>query len=264
MVVLLTIAVALCLAALVVVSVVLLRTRRRLAIALANQHSPRPTRSLQAAGRAVQVVVDTAARVREGGVSELVMSSIQDFTRWAGEDRAEIASTAAPDGTVTIFFSDIEDSTVLNERLGDARWVNLLEAHNRVVRAQIASCGGHIVKTQGDGFMIVFGDPGAAIRAALGVQADLATGRGRSLRHTPIKVRIGMHLGKVKSRDGDYFGRNVAMAARVAARADGGQILVSGDMRNALTGQDGISFGDAGDVELKGLTGTHQLWRVEG
>ena len=200
--------------------------------------------------------------MRSEGVTELLMSSMQDFSKWAAEDRAQIASTAAPDGTVTIFFSDIEDSTVLNEQLGDAAWLRLLAAHDRLVREQIAAHRGHVVKTQGDGFMVVFGDPADALDAALGVQAELAAGGGRRLRHRPIKVRIGLHVGKVKSRDGDYFGRNVALAARVAARAQGGEILVSDDLRSALDAGEGIAFESLGEVELKGLAGTHALWLV--
>ncbi len=261
MLVALTIGLALSLIALAVVSVLLVRTRRELDAALAAYHAPKP-RPLQAAGRAVKAVVDTAARVRSEGVTELLMSSMQDFSKWAAEDRAKIASTAAPDGTVTIFFSDIENSTMHNEQLGDAAWVRLLGAHDRLVRGQVAAHGGHVVKTQGDGFMVVFGEPVDALDAARGVQADLAAGGGRRLRHRPIKVRIGLHVGKVKSRDGDYFGRNVAFAARVAARAQGGEILISDDLHAALDDVADVEFEPIGEVELKGLAGPHALWRV--
>jgi adenylate cyclase len=259
MLVALTIGLALSLAALAVVSALLVRTRRELDAALAARHPPKP-RPLQAAGRAVQAVVDTAVRVRSEGVTELLMSSMQDFSTWAAEDRAEIASTAAPDGTVTIFFSDIEDSTTHNERLGDARWVRVLRAHDRVVRSAVEAHEGHVVKTQGDGFMIVFGDPASAAQAALAIQAALREHPGRRLRGTPVAVRIGLHVGKVKSRDGDYFGRNVAFAARVAAQADGGQVLVSDDLRAALEHGDGFVFADVGEAELKGFADRHRLW----
>lgn len=224
-------------------------------------------RSRRMAGMAMKAVVETASRVREGGVSGLLMSSIDDITRWATEDRAAILRNAAPDGTVTIFFSDIEDSTRHNERLGDDDWVRLLGAHDRLVREQIRKHRGHVVKTQGDGFMVVFRDPAEGVRAAVDIQRGLELSTGRQLRRNPIRVRIGLHTGTVVSRDGDYFGRNVAMAARVAGQASGSEIVVSDDVRRALgepsEGEPEFALAPCRPVELKGLSGTHQLWEVE-
>ena len=78
-----------------------------------------------------------------------------------------------------------------------------------------------------------------------------------------IRVRIGIHAGKSVRRGDDLFGRNVAMAARVAAQADGGQILVSEPVRESVDGRDDIAFDDGRDVELKGFTGTHRLYAVK-
>ena len=221
-----------------------------------------PTRARQAAGWAVKTVVDTAHRVRERGiVGGLVMAPIEDLTRWATEDRDEIAAVAAPDGTVTILFSDIEDSTALNERLGDSAWVRVLAAHDRVVRTEVRRRQGHVVKGQGDGFMVVFGSPGAAVDAAVRIQRGVGSGRWR--RRPPVRVRIGIHAGTAVARDGDYFGRNVAVAARVAAAAEGGEILVTDEVREALD-DSGPELVEHGEVELKGLSGTHTLWRVAG
>jgi len=112
------------------------------------------------------------------------------------------------------------------------------------------------VKSQGDGFMIAFAEPEQAVRCSVDVQ--------RALRRRPngIKVRIGIHVGKSVRRGDDLFGRNVAMAARVAAHADGGQTLVSEPVREAIGGED-ISFDDGNDVELKGFSGRHRLYAVE-
>jgi class 3 adenylate cyclase len=215
-----------------------------------------------AAGRAVKAVVETAARVREHGVGGLLTSSFDDLTRWFTEDRAQIARVAAPDGTVTIFFSDIEDSTAHNERLGDAAWVRVLDAHDDQLRRVIERRAGHVVKSQGDGFMVVFGEPSAAAKAALEVQEAFVGTLPRTLRRTPIRVRIGMHLGTAVSRDGDYFGRNVAMAARIAAEADGGEVLVSDELRTALAEADRFRFEPRGEVDLKGLADRHVLWQL--
>lgn len=220
------------------------------------------SRTVKTAQKAVKTAVETAARVRDHGVAGLLTSSIEDLTRWALEDRPEIARISAPDGTVTIFFSDIEGSTSLNEQIGDRAWVRLLASHDVLVRARVERNGGHVVKTQGDGFMVVFGSPVDAARSALEIQAALADGGGRALRRTPIAVRIGMHTGPTISRDGDYFGRNVAMAARVGGQAEGGQVLVSGTVRDALVDSDEFGLAEACEVELKGLPGTHRLWEL--
>jgi adenylate cyclase len=245
---------------LITLAVLYRRTRRALRIAQqagsSRRGAPRTTTS-----RAMAAVVGTALRVRDQGVGGLLLSSLEELTRWTPEDRAKIAKVAAPDGTVAIVFSDIEGSTALNEELGDERWVRVLEAHNAVVRTQVERRRGHVVKTQGDGFMVVFGDPVDAVQAAVGVQAAFAE-PPRRLRQVPISVRIGVHVGPVVSREGDYFGRNVAFAARVAAEAGGGEILISDDVRVALGDEAGIGLEQAGEVELKGLADVHVLWRV--
>jgi adenylate cyclase len=265
---LLGILLCLSLLALVLVLVRLRTTQRRVAVleeeldSLSGDDDSNLPRSLQAAERAVKSVIGTAARVREQGVSGLLMSSIDDLSRWAMEDRSEIARLAAADGSVTIFFSDIEDSTALNTELGDEDWVRLLIAHDTLVRAHVERHRGHIVKSQGDGFMIVFGTPADAVRAGLGIQRSFSQQRSRRLRRTPIRVRIGVHEGPAIARDGDYFGQTVAMAARVGAEADGGEILVTQQVADDLAGDGGFVLGDEREIQLKGLPGSHVLWRV--
>jgi adenylate cyclase len=221
-------------------------------------------RTLQAAGAAVKTFVDTATKVREQGVRGMLLSSIEDFATWAREERNEIARVAAADGTVTILFSDIENSTGLNSELGDESWVKLLGAHDRLLRTYVDRHRGHIVKSQGDGYMVVFPTPQLALEAALGIQRALAAKRQRSrqLRRTPLRVRMGLHTGTAIERDGDYFGRNVAMAARVAAMADGGEVLVTDEIVDALADSPDFRFDEDDRVELKGLPGNHRLWSV--
>ena len=210
----------------------------------------------------VERTVDTAAIVRDRGVTGLLMSSMDDIARWSQEDRTEIAKVASRDGSVTILFSDIEDSTALNQQLGDDAWVRLLNSHDHLVRDQVEKYRGHIVKSQGDGFMIVFSEPAQAVRAGIEVQDALSESGDRRLRKTPIKVRVGIHCGTAIERDGDLFGKNVAMAARVAAQAQGGEILVSDDIRTALQDVEDIVLVDGRDTELKGIPGVHRLWEV--
>jgi len=248
-------------AALIVFVVLYVRARRRIHWLEQAADAERRRGPRTVTGRALRTVVDTALRVRDQGVGGMLMSSLDELTRWTSEDRAEIARVAAPDGSVTIFFSDIEGSTALNEELGDAQFVRVLEAHNAIVRTQVGKRGGHVVKTQGDGFMVVFGDAADAVRAAQGVQTAFRE-PPRRLRQAAVRVRIGLHVGPVVSREGDYFGRNVAFAARVAATASGGEILISDDLRGALGGSDEFALARVGEVELKGLADHHVLWRV--
>lgn len=225
---------------------------------------PRAKHAAHAAGLAMRSVVETANRVREQGVRGMLLSSIEDLAAWAIEDRQAIDRVAAPDGTVTVMFSDIKNSTALNSELGDEQWVKLLEAHDRLVHTYVERHRGHVVKSQGDGYMVVFRTPELAIGASQGIQRALNAKRQRSrhLRRTPIRVRIGLHTGTAIEREGDYFGRNIAMAARVAAMADGGQIMVTDEIATRLADVDEFRFVEGDVVQLKGLPGEHQLWRV--
>ena len=237
----------------------------RLAPGAESSRSPRAERAALAAGLAVRTVVETASRLREQGVRSTLLASVDDFTTWAQDHRSEIARIAAPDGTVTILFSDIENSTSLNSELGDEQWVKLLASHDRLLHTYVDKHRGEVVKNQGDGYMVVFSTPEHAVAAALDIQRALSAKRQRSrhLRRTPIRVRIGLHTGTAIEREGDYFGRNVAMAARVAALADGGEIMVTAEIADALAESEDVRFVEEGAVELKGLPGEHQLWLVE-
>ncbi len=223
----------------------------------------RPRPAATATERAVRRVVQTATKVREHGLSGLLQSSIEDLQAWASSEQQEIVNLADADGRVTLFFSDIEDSTPLNERLGDDTWVRVLAAHDSLVRGRVGRYRGQVVKTSGDGFMVAFRDAEAACRAAVGIQTDLRRTLDPMLRMVaPIKVRIGIHTGTAISRDGDYFGRNVAMAARVGALATGGEVLASDAVHDALDDDAAVHLVEMGEVELKGLPGTHRVWRV--
>ncbi len=228
-----------------------------LAIALRPRPAQNPTE------RAISRMIRTASKVREHGIAGLIQSTIEEMNAWASEEQAEIVHMAAPDGTVTICFSDIENSTQLNARMGDKTWVRVLEAHDQVVRARITQYRGQVVKTAGDGFMFVFRDPEAACRAAVGIQRDLRRPSEVLRRHGKVRIRIGIHTGQVVAKDGDYFGENVALAARVADLASGGEVLCSDAVRDALDDDASVQLVDPTDpLELKGLPGEYVVWRV--
>lgn len=206
---------------------------------------------------AVKHVWQTANLVREKGFGGALTSSIEDLADWFAVERPDLARLA-PDGRVAILFSDIEDSTALNNRIGDRAWARLIGRHARSVQRFVNDHHGHVVKSQGDGFMVAFAEPRNAVQCAIALQ--------RALRRRPngIRVRIGIHTGKSVRRGEDLFGRNVALAARVAAEADGGEILVSEAVRDAVQGVDGVEIGDGREVSLKGFSGKHQLYVVSG
>jgi adenylate cyclase len=238
--------------ALVVLGVQLNRARRE-----ADELRSRvDTRNLLLSGsrEAVKNLWQTANIIRKEGFGAAVRSSIEDLADWAEVERPDLARLT-PDGNVAIMFSDIEESTALNERIGDRAWVRLIGKHDKMVRRYVQSHRGHVVKSQGDGFMVAFAEPAQAVRCSIDLQQALRK------RPNEIRVRIGIHSGKSVRRGDDLFGRNVAMAARVAAEADGGQTLVSEPVRNAAG--DDIAFDDGRDVELKGFSGTHRLYAVK-
>ncbi|OBK73875.1 adenylate/guanylate cyclase domain-containing protein [Mycobacterium sp. 1274761.0] len=239
--------------ALGVLWVLLTRARRE----AEELHSRVDTRQMLLTGgrEAVKTVWQTANIIRKEGLGAAVRSSIEDLADWAEVERPDLARLA-PDGKVAILFTDIEESTALNERIGDRAWARLMGRHDKLIRRLVHDHRGHVVKSQGDGFMVAFAEAEQAVRCSVDVQ--------RALRRRPngIRVRIGIHTGKSVRRGDDLFGRNVAMAARVAAQADGGQTLVSESVRDSLDGVEDIDFDDGREVELKGFSGKHRLYAV--
>jgi class 3 adenylate cyclase len=173
-----------------------------------------------------------------------------------GRSRPDLSRAVSPDGTVTVLFTDIEGSTQLTEALGDAEWIRVLRAHNTIVKDQVAAHSGIEVKSQGDGFMLAFASAEDALGCAIEIQRALVQPLSDGLR---LRVRIGLHTGEPIREEDDFYGKDVVLAARIAAEARGGEILVSQLVRE-LTERSGLfSFTDPTDVELKGLSGMHSL-----
>jgi adenylate cyclase len=212
---------------------------------------------LSGSREAVKQMWQTATIMRKEGFGAAVRSSIEDLADWAEVERPDLARLA-PSGRVAILFSDIEESTALNERIGDRAWVRLIDRHDKMIGRHVKRHNGYVVKSQGDGFMIAFAQPEEAVLCSIDVQRELGK------RPNDIRVRIGIHVGKSVRRGDDLFGRNVAMAARVAGQADGGEVLVSEPVRDACqaSAQSAIGFDDGHDVELKGFSGTYRLYAV--
>ncbi|MBD0322724.1 MAG: adenylate/guanylate cyclase domain-containing protein [Aldersonia sp.] len=242
----------------------LVRTRRELAAAREAAAAAAPVATAQklvATGReTVKTVWETASIVRERGLGAAVRNSIEELADWARVERPDLARITA-DGRVVLLFSDIENSTALNERLGDRAWVKLLGRHDSIIRRCVEQQDGHVVKSQGDGFMVAFAQPEQAVRASAQIQRAFAKG-GRGQRSS-VRVRIGIHMGRSVRRGDDLFGRNVAMAARVAGQADGGEILVSESVFEALADDSEFALHPTDEVELKGFKGSYTLYAVD-
>lgn len=189
-------------------------------------------------------------------------TSVHDMASAVASERPSLRPAAAPDGTVTILFSDIEGSTELNDRLGDLRWVELLRVHHAIVREQIAAHGGFEVKVQGDGFMIAFPSARRALECAVAIQKAIGERLGDHP-EGPIRVRIGLHTGEAVRDESDFYGKNVVVAARITDRARGGEILASSVVKQLTESAGDIRFEHEREVELEGLAGRQLVYRVE-
>jgi class 3 adenylate cyclase len=185
-------------------------------------------------------------------------TSVDQLVAVVQEERPDLNATAAADGTVTIAFSDIEGSTDTAVRLGDQKWLELLRWSDGVVAACVARQGGRVVKSLGDGHMLAFSSASRALRGAIDIQRSLQAGHDGEY----FRVRIGMHTGEVLTEADDFFGHAVIMAARVAAAADGNEILVSSLVKELTHSVGTCQFGEPRTTELKGLPGQHQLFPV--
>ncbi len=143
----------------------------------------------------------------------------------------EVGALASLDGTVTIMFSDIVESTNLYETLGDLRGSELIRTHNEIFRREVAAHRGHEVQTFGDSFMIAFSSVRRAVLCAIALQRAFAA-YSDSHADLPIRIRIGLHVGEAVRESTDFFGRAVILAARISALAQGGQILVSSTLHD--------------------------------
>jgi class 3 adenylate cyclase len=174
-------------------------------------------------------------------------------------ERPNLAPVAAPNGTVTILFTDIEGSSKMNETLGDRAWLALLGEHNAIVRELAAINSGFEVKSQGDGFMLAFASARDALRCAIGIQSALTE---RSDGAGSLRVRMGLHTGEAIRKADDFFGKAVVIAARIAARAGGSEIQVSSLVRELVASSGEFELEGPDQVELKGLAGLHDVYLI--
>jgi class 3 adenylate cyclase len=184
--------------------------------------------------------------------------NIEHVERSVRDERTDVRPASAPDGTVTIAFTDIESSSVLLDRLGDAAFMRVLSWHDRVVREASEQQNGFVVKSQGDGFMLAFPSAALALRASLAMRERIKAG----FEGVPIRIRVGLHSGEAIKRSDDFYGRTVVVAARIGSLALGGEILASDLVYALARGLGTFTFGTPRAAALKGLDGSFDLYPV--
>ncbi len=177
-------------------------------------------------------------------------TSLQEIAAFITGQQADVVDDRV---LSTVLFTDIVDSTRLAAEMGDRNWHTALDAHDAVVRSQLARFRGREVNTSGDGFLAMFDGPQRAIRCATAIR-DAVQALG-------IEVRAGLHTGECEVRGDDIGGIAVHIGARVSALAGAGEVLVSSTVRDLVVGS-GIEFEDRGMHALKGVPGEWRLSAV--
>jgi class 3 adenylate cyclase len=154
----------------------------------------------------------------------------------------------------TILFSDIVSSTALLGQMGDHAWAKLVHEHNMKIRGAIDRFGGREIDSAGDGFLALFNGAAKAVHAGALMDPSVAD--------LGVRVRVGIHTGEVEVVGGRARGIAVHAAARIAALAGPGEVLVSGTTRDMLDGS-GLTFQSHGEHELKGLSGARPVFKLQ-
>jgi class 3 adenylate cyclase/pimeloyl-ACP methyl ester carboxylesterase len=176
--------------------------------------------------------------------------SFQELAAFLTGHEAEVADDRV---LATVLFTDIVDSTRRAAEMGDRDWHALLDAHDAVVRSQLARFRGREVSTSGDSFLAMFDGPQRAIRCAMAIRD--------AVRSLGIEVRAGLHTGECEIRGDDIGGIAVHIGARVSALAGANDVLVSSTLRDLVIGS-GLEFEERGAHQLKGVPGEWRLFAV--
>jgi pimeloyl-ACP methyl ester carboxylesterase/class 3 adenylate cyclase len=206
--------------------------------------------------RAIADAIPGAQMVELSGVDHFFFVGDQDsildaIERFVGGVRAEEAEFDRV--LATVLFTDIVDSTAMSATSGDRAWNEVREGHDRLVRASLARFRGREIKTMGDGFLATFDGPARGIRCARSIVDGV--------RPLGIEVRAGLHTGEVSFQGDDVAGIGVAIGARVGAKAEPSEVLVSQTVKDLVAGS-GIRFEDRGLHALKGVPDEWRLYAV--
>jgi class 3 adenylate cyclase/alpha-beta hydrolase superfamily lysophospholipase len=218
-------------------------------------HRSGDTRVNVEAGRFLAASIPEAKYVEFPGADHLTWSGNVD--QLADEIEVFLTGThgeVQPDRVLaTVLFTDLVDSTRWAAELGDRRWRVLLDEHDQIVRREIDRFRGQEIKTLGDGFLATFDGPARAVRCASAVAEKMHV--------LGLEVRCGLHTGEIEVKGEDIAGIAVHIAARIAALAESGQVLVSRTVRDLVAGSN-LRLEERGTYALRGLSESIPLFAV--
>lgn len=200
----------------------------------------------------------------DSGVATKTIAGAEDLSEQLAQDLALLLSDRfgrmdrdLPQGTVTFVFGDVEGSTAALDQHGSLYGL-LLGRFRKDVADIVRAAGGRLLKTEGDGYFAVFTDADAALASSLQIQETA----GRYEDPGPMAVRVGLHAGKGTIMDGEYVGIDVHKAARLAAAAHGGQVILSSAAHALVSDRSSTEFEDLGWYRLRGISKPDRLFRL--
>jgi class 3 adenylate cyclase len=241
---------------------------------LVVQNQKGPSTPVQAGQRLAASIANSRFLVVEDPAWAQLPALIDEFLSEGEEPAVAPAEPPALGAFRTVLFTDVAGSTSMMQRLGDARGRAVLREHERITRQALKAHGGTEVKTMGDGFMACFSSATGALECAIALQrafaewnADVGAalappqGAASSAPTEAVRIRIGLNAGEPIAEEQDLFGTAVILAARIAAKGEGGEIVVSDTVRGLVAGK-GFLFSDRGDVVLRGFEDPVRLYEV--
>jgi class 3 adenylate cyclase len=170
-----------------------------------------------------------------------------------------LGKVSSPDGAVTLMMSDIADASSIAAQLGPERWERVVADHRLLVEQLVLRRDGQVVRFERDGFLASFNSAHAGLHAAVDLQRTFAAGAADQ---RALAIRVGVHSGFVMGNPEQLMGRNVVLAARIAAQAKGGEILVSSNAKEYTQSDPSFRFEEHGEYHFKGLLGEHVVYSV--
>ena len=169
----------------------------------------------------------------------------------------DLGRMTSPDGAVTLMLADIDGAEQIAERLGPEGWAELLHDHHTLAGQIISHHDGMVARVERDGFMASFNSAHGGLHCGIEIQRTFSSGAD-----TGAALRMGLHSGFVIANPEQLLGRNVVLAARIADKAAGGEILVSSALKEYTEGDARITFEPRGEFHFKGLLGEHSVYAV--
>jgi class 3 adenylate cyclase len=169
----------------------------------------------------------------------------------------DLRELSSPDGALTLMLSDIDGAEAVTERLGPVRWGELLRDHHALVGQIVGHHDGQVTTVERDGFMASFNSAHAGLRCGIELQRTFSSGADAD-----VRLRMGLHSGFVMGGPEQLLGRNVVLTGRIAAKAAGGEILVSSAIKEYTERDPSFRFEARGEFHFKGMLGEHTIYSL--